>query len=150
MLFVHLIYVLANYIGVLVLLAEKCRVFSFFFFFSVCWLLSKQKKTNPCSILHCWKLGVTSPNPPNFRVLQPSSCSGADVRSAICNRPLSGDGGGDGLLIRWRATFFFCVSLSDDNEPRWRWLQILRLRSFCPLHHSVRRSCNGRVSFQTG
>lgn len=31
MLFVHLIYVLANYIGVLVLLAEKCRVFFFSF-----------------------------------------------------------------------------------------------------------------------
>lgn len=43
MLFVHLIYVLANYIGVLVLLAEKCQVF---FFFPVCWLLSKQKKSD--------------------------------------------------------------------------------------------------------
>lgn len=32
MLFVHLIYVLANYIGVLVLLAEKCRVFLGVFF----------------------------------------------------------------------------------------------------------------------
>lgn len=102
MLFVHLIYVLANYIGVLVLLAEKCRFF--FFFFPVCRLLSKQKKTDPCSILRCWKLGVTSTKPTELQGLRPSSCSGADVCWVVSNCPVSGDGDGDGLLIRWRAT----------------------------------------------
>lgn len=45
MLFVHLIYVLANYIGVLVLLAEKCRVFSFFVvFFQFAGLYQNRRK----------------------------------------------------------------------------------------------------------
>lgn len=144
MLFVHLIYVLANYIGVLVLLAEKCRVFLLFF------LLSKQKKTNPRSILHChWKLCVTSTKPTKLEGLQPSPCSGADVCCAGSSRPVSGDGGGDGLLIRWRATLSFWVSLSEDNEHRWQWLLLSRLRSFCMLRHSISRSCNGRLPFQT-
>lgn len=66
MLFVHLIYVLANYIGVFVLLAEKCR-------FSTppsppslpASLLAfvKAEENKSISISHCWKLGVTSPKP---------------------------------------------------------------------------------------